>query len=134
MILRILGYAVAVSLVFCIHFIIRKHKALKNSDQFEGTVIGYEPHRGSKGTTYALRIEYRDQQSRAQVFTASGASSPPARPIGAKVLVFQHRDGGRPDILVFESVYLGLWIWFCFGMCVIGCLMAPYVLDAVYKK
>jgi hypothetical protein len=134
MILKLLGYTVSFSLFFCIYFMVRKHSELKNSDQFEGSVIGYEASRGSKGTTYALKIQYKDQNSNTQEFTASGGSSPPSRPIGATVRVFQHRDGSKPDILVFESVYLGLWIWFCVGLCVSGCLIAPYFLSTVYTK
>jgi hypothetical protein len=89
MVLRLLGYTIACSLVFCVYFIIQKHLALKNSDQFEGSVIGCESRRGRKGKrTYALKIQYTDRESQVKVFTASGASSPPARSIGAKVLVF----------------------------------------------
>ncbi len=133
--LKILGGLIVFSLVFCLYFIFKKHTKLKNSAQFEGVVVGLEPSRDSDGkTTYALKIEYRDDHAVAHQFTASGASSPPARPIGAKVLVFQPFDGSKPDILVFESIYLALWIWLCVGICITGCFAAPYVLAAIYRK
>ena len=136
MALKIVGYTVALSLIFCIHFILKKHRELKNSDQFTGSVIGYERHNrsGRRGSTYALKIEYKNTNSISQVFIAAGASSPPALPLGAKVRVFQHRDGSNPDVLIFQSVYLGLWIWFCIGVCVLGCLCAPYLLNVIYGK
>lgn len=134
-ILKIIGYLISFSLIFCLYFIFKKHEALRNSDQYEGTVVGLEPRTGSKGErTYALRVEYADRNDMTHTFVTSGASSPPARPVGAKVRVFQHRDGSKPDILVFESVYLGFWIWFCVGIAVTGCLVAPFVLKAIYEK
>ena len=132
MLLKILGYSVVISLIFCVYLIVRKHQALKNSEQFAGTVVGHA-RSGSKGSTYALTVEYRDGNSVNHVFTAPGSSNPPARPIGAKVVVFEHRDGSTPDVLVFESVYLGLWIWLCVGLSVLGCFLAPLVLNFLYR-
>lgn len=134
MALKILSYTIVLSLFFCVYFIYKKHLTLKNSDRFEGRVVGYESVRGTKGVTYALRVEYQDADYANHTFTASGATSPPAKPIGAKVVVFQPRDASDPNILVFESLYLGLWIWFCLGICVFGCVFAPYILNLVYLK
>jgi hypothetical protein len=134
MVLKFIGGLIVLSLIPCVYLMVRKHQELKNSDQFEGTVIGHVPHSGGKSTTYGLKVQYLNQNETLTEFEASVASSPPARPIGAKVIVFQHRSGSAPDILVFESVYLLYWIWFCVGLCVAGCFLAPWVMNLLYRK
>ena len=134
MILKYLGWAIALSLVFCIYFILKKHQTLKNADHFPGKVIGYETHSGNKGPSYALKIQYHDAAGISHQFVAPGASSPPSRPIGAEEMVFQPRDGEPPAVLIFQSLYLGLWIWLCAGIGVLGCMLAPTILKYLYLR
>jgi len=134
-ILPTLGYVITLSLVFCVYLMGRKHIALQKARQYEGTVIGYESRPGNKGTTYSLKVEYQDSESQRHTFIARGSSNPPARAVGAKVTVFQHATPGvTPDILVFEDLYLGYWIWLCLGVCVAGCLVSPFVLKWLYLR
>jgi len=136
MILKYLGWAIALSLVLCIYFILKKHQALKNADHFPGKVVGYETRSGVDGptTTYALKIKYYDALGISHQFVAPGASQPPSRPIGADVMVFQPRDGEPPAVLIFQSLYLGLWIWLCAGIGVLGCMLAPTILKYLYLR
>jgi len=134
-ILPTLGYVAALSLVFCIFLVIRKHEALLRAQQCEGSVIGYAARRGTKGgTTYALKINYHDDQGRAHDFTTKTSSKPPARTIGEKVIVFHYPDGSPPSVLLFGELYLGYWIWFCVGICAAGCLVAPRILNFLYVR
>lgn len=136
MILKIIGWVAVVSLVACVYFAFRKHYELTHSDQFEGTVTGYKAVKGGRNnsTTYALEIEYKDKEASSHTFVASGSSNPPARAIGAKVIVFQHLDGTKPDVLIFESTYFGLWLWLCLGIFAAGCLAGPVLLKAIYLR
>ena len=121
-------------MVFCIYFIIKKHITLKHSDQYEGSVIGYEARNDNKGTTYSLKIEYKDRNLVSHTFVAPTSSNPPALKVGEKVVVFQHQDGSNPDILVFECLYLSLWVWFCLSILATGCILSPYILRVLYER
>lgn len=135
MILKLIGFVVALSLVPCIYLAFKKHLALKNAEQCQGKVISHIPSRSSKGrTNYKLQIEYTDRAGAINHFTTSSASSPPSRDVGDEVVVFKHASGSAPDVLVFEELYLGYWMWFCVALCVVGCFAAPMVLRFVYMK
>ena len=135
MILKILGFTAVLSLLPCLYLAIRKHTALKSAEQYTGRVISHVTSRGSKGKTlYKLQIEYTDGNGALNHFTTSSASSPASRDVGDEVTVFKHADGSRADVLVFEELYFGYWLWFCIAMCVAGCFAAPAVLRLVYMK
>jgi hypothetical protein len=129
------GYALALSLVFCVHLVLRKHRALRGAEQCQGSVIAHVRRTGGRGgPSYALKIGYRDKQSISHDFTTRNASNPPSRAVGAKVTVFHYPDGSAPDVLVFEDLYLWYWIWFCLGAFALGCLVAPRVLNILYLR
>ena len=131
--LLVLGYLVALSTALCVVLVIRKHFALRKAEQFEGSVINHVARRGSKGgTTYALTIAYNDRNGEPHEFTTRSGSNPPSRDIGAKVTVFHHANGAKPDILVFQELYLGYWIWFCFAACIAGCLAGSHLISRLY--
>ena len=134
-ILKLIGFVAALSLVPCLYLAFKKHIALKNAEQCQGRVIDLIPTRGSKGSTnYKMQIEYTDRTGAINHFTTTSASNPPSRDRGEEVLVFKHADGSAPDVLVFQDLYLGYWLWFCVGLCVVGCFAAPLVLRLVYPK
>ena len=135
MILRLLGYVIALSLIGCVYLALRKHASLRSAEQYQGTVTGHVARRGSKGRrVYALQVEYRNRMGAIRRFESTNASSPAARPIGAEVTVFEHPNGASQDLLLFSELYLGYWIWFCAGLCVAGCLAAPVLLRLIYVK
>ena len=89
--------------------------------------------RASKGgTVYALEVAYRDGGGAEQRFVTGMPSRPAVRQVGDKVLVLSHRDGSKPDLAIFQLLYLGYWIWFCVGMGAIGCLLGPALVEALY--
>jgi len=122
-------------LVLCIVLVIRKHSALRGAQQCEGIVIGHDPRSGNQdGTTYALKIAYKDQNGGFHSFTTKSSSNPPSKPIGQKLIVFHYSDGTPADVLVFQHLFLGYWIWLCLGICVSGCFLAPRILDWLYVR
>jgi hypothetical protein len=135
MIIPIFGYALALSLVLCVHLVVRKHRALRGAQQCAGSVIAHVRRVGGKGgPTFALKVDYKDKAGVNHDFTTRNASNPPSRTIGEKVTVFHYPDGSAPDVLVFEDLYLWYWMWFCLGVCAAGCIVAPRVLDFVYLR
>ena len=135
MILKVIGYLIAFSLIGCVYLAMRKHASLKGAEQCRGVVIGHVARTGSKGrTVYALEVEYTDRTGATRHFVTDNASSPPERAVGDEVVVFAHPDKSKPDILVFEELFLGYWIWFCVGVLAAGCLAAPTVLRLIYLK
>jgi hypothetical protein len=135
MVLKLIGYLLAFSLIPCIHQVMRKHAILKNSAQFPGSVVGHVGRSGGRGgRVYALEVEYRNGNGTAKRFVTSSAGNPPARAVGDKVVVFEHRDGGAPDVLLFEELYVVYWLWFCCGIAAVGCLVAPALLRLIYLK
>jgi hypothetical protein len=106
---------------------------VKNS--YPGNVANLVPRRGSKGgTVYALEVVYHDRAGAEQRFVTGMASRPAARQVGDKVVVLAHRDGSKPDLAIFQLLYLGYWIWFCAGIGAIGCLLGPSLVEALYAQ
>jgi hypothetical protein len=135
MIITAFGYAMALSLVLCVHLVVRKHRALRGAQQCEGSVIAHVPRTGGRSSlTYALKIDYRDKQGVSHDFTTRDSSNPASRAVGAKVTVFHYADGSPPDVLVFAELYLWYWIWFCLGGCAAGCIVASWLLDIIYRR
>jgi hypothetical protein len=133
MFLKVLGSIVALSLIACVYLVLRKHAALKRAEQFDGVVVEHVARRGSKGgRTYALAIEFRDHRGTPSRLVTSTSSNPASREIGEHVVVFKHSEGGRPEVLIFQELYLFYWIWFCLALCVAGTFAAPRVLDWLY--
>jgi len=135
--LLIFGITAAVSIIPCVLLIVRKHAALLVAEQYEGTVVGHASRRsgGKQATmTYALKIEYKDRSGAAHEFTTRVGSNPPSHPRGARLTVFHHADGRRPDVLHFGYLYFGYWLWFCVAFCAIGCLVAPHLLKRIYLQ
>lgn len=134
MILKVLGYLVVASLIPCVYLMVKKHFALREAEQCAGFVTGHEARRGSKGgNVYALKIEYKDAAGVVHKFSTSSASNPPARKIGTEVVVFHHATG-RPDVMVFEHLFLGYWLWLSIGLTVLGCFVLPPILQMIYVK
>lgn len=135
MIIKLLGLLFALSIVPCVYYVLKKHTDLKSAEQLEGTVIGHEERKGSKGSlTYALMIEYQDNLAHNHQFTTGASTNPPARKIGEKVTVFHHGEHAKPDIMVFEYLFFGYWIWFCAALAILGCFILPTFLRVVYLK
>jgi hypothetical protein len=135
MFLKILCYLAAFSLIACVILVLRKHAHLRAADRFGGSVVNLVPRRGSKGgTVYALEVTYRDGGGTEQRFVTGMASQPAARQVGEKVVVLAHRDGSKPDLAIFQMLYLGYWIWFCVGIGAIGCLLGPTLVEALYAQ
>ena len=135
MILKLLGLLIVASLCPCLYYSFKTHDALKKAAQFEGTVIGHEKRRGSKGgVSYALTIKYRDHQSQTHTFTTNASTSPAARDIGEKLVVFHHKGNRNPDILIFEHLFLINWLWFCLAIAIMGCFVFPTFLKVIYLK
>jgi len=130
--LKTLGIIIMLSLPVCIFLIVRKHIALTRAVQYEGRVVAYE--HGSGSGTYALKIRYIDGDNQTHKFVSRSASYPPSRNIGDRVTVFHHLDGSTPDILVFEDLFLVYWIWILVGIAATGCMLIPYLLEAVYRR
>lgn len=135
MFLKVLYYLAALSLIACVALVLRKHAYLRSADRFPGSVANLVPRRGSKGgTVYALEVVYHDRGGAEQRFVTSMASRPAARQVGDKVVVLAHRDGSKPDLAIFQLLYLGYWIWFCAGIGAIGCLLGPGIVEALYAQ
>jgi hypothetical protein len=135
MFFRIICYLTALSLIACIVLVLRKHAYLRTADRFTGNVANLVPRRGNKGgTVYALEVVYRDGGGAEQRFVTGAASRPAARQVGDKVVVLAHRDGSKPDLVIFQLLYLGYWIWFCAGIGAIGCLLGPALVEALYGQ
>ena len=134
----ILGVVGALSIVPCMIMVLRKHSAVRSAHQYEGRVVEHELRestgkKGRRRTTYTLKISYQDEEGTRHEFSTRTASNPPSREIGDTVTVFHHPDGSDPDILVFTELYLGYWLWFCFGICCAGCVLGPRVIEWVYR-
>jgi hypothetical protein len=134
MLFRIIGYLLAMSVVPCLFLLVRRHVTLRHSEIYNGTVVAHEVRNDRDSPYFALRVEYRDSQSQVHGFTTESAMNPPARKVGDGVMVFHYSDGSRPDIMVFEHLFLGYWTWLCACICVIGWLCAPAVMRALYHK
>lgn len=130
--LLLLGVAAALSLLPCLALIIRKHVALRRADQYQGTVVSHV-ERGKNDSSYALKIAYEDRDGIAHEYTTLSSSSPPARNIGAPVTVFHHRDGSR-DVLVFQHLYFGYWLWLCLATFITGCVFGSSILSRIYLR
>jgi hypothetical protein len=133
----IFGIIAALSIIPCVILMVRKHAALRVAEQCEGTVIGHVAKRGSgkrASTTYALKIAYKDRAGAEHEFTTAVGSNPPSHERGAKLTVFHHADGRRPDVLSFAYLYFGYWLWLCVAVCAIGCLVAPHLLPRIYLR
>jgi Protein of unknown function (DUF3592) len=129
--LKTLGLLVVLSLPVCIFLVVRKHIALTRAVQYEGRVVAHEAR---SSTTYALKIQYTDADNHTHRFVSTSSSYPPSRNVGDRVTVFHHVDGSSPDILVFEDLFLLYWIWISFGIAVAGCMLIPYLLEAIYLR
>jgi hypothetical protein len=134
MFLKVFAGLAACSLVLCIYLVLRKHLSLRDADRFPGTVSKLVPRTGRKGTTYALEVSYRDGGGNEKLFVTGMASRPALRQVGDRVTVLAHRDGSKPDLLIFQLLYLGYWLWFCAGICAIGFLLGPPLVEALYAQ
>lgn len=111
----------------------RKHALLRSAQKYNGVVTDYVIGRGTKGrTNYALQITYTNNKGIEKRFVTSATSSSPECAIGESVAVFEKIDGTEPDVLIFAYLYLHYWIWFCAGITVLGCLLAPGLLRNLY--
>ncbi|NJN74873.1 MAG: hypothetical protein HC799_19875 [Limnothrix sp. RL_2_0] len=129
-----LGLILAASILFCVPLIVKKHLALTTAAQYDGVVIGHKPYSANDGLTYALEIEYQGADFRTHTFENRPASNPPARKIGDRVRVFDLGDEKPPQVLAFQTMYCGYWIWFCFSFCALGCFVAPTLMRLIYIK
>jgi hypothetical protein len=132
MFFKTLCYVAAFSLAGCAYLVFRKHAVLRAADRYPGSVCNLVARRGSKGgALFALEVAYRDGGGTEQRFVTGMASRPAMRQVGDKVTVLAHRDGSKPDLLAFELLYLGYWLWFCAGICAIGYLLGPALVEAL---
>jgi len=130
---KLVAGLVGLSLFYCVFLVVRKHSALKTAVRFDGEVVGYVSG-GGKGRTKRLKVVYLDEMGKRRTFDDPGiASDPPSRPIGAKVTVLRQADGTH-EVLLFQSLYLGYWIWFCFAACFMGLWVLPFAVERIYGK
>lgn len=125
-------------MVLCVFLVLRKHSALRAAHQCKGSVLKHVARQSEKkgvvGVVYALKIGYQDHHGVAHEFTTSSASNPPSAKVGSSVTVFHHTDGSSADVLIFQELYLGYWIWFCIGVWIVGCIAGPYLLPRIYAR
>ncbi|AFY37698.1 hypothetical protein Lepto7376_1346 [[Leptolyngbya] sp. PCC 7376] len=132
--IRAVGLVLAVSLFFCIPHVVKKHNALRTAAQYDGIVVGHKEHRDNNGISYALEVEYQGADFKTHTFVNHPATNPPAKVIGDRVRIFDHGDGKRLEVLAFQTMYLGYWIWFCISFCAFGCFIAPTLMELIYLK
>ncbi|MGB2926659.1 MAG: hypothetical protein WBB82_15270 [Limnothrix sp.] len=133
-IVKVLGLMLAASMLLCLPLVAKKHNALKTATQYDGIVIGHKAHSDNDGTAYSLEVEYQGADFRKHIFVNSASSNPPARAIGDPVRVFDHGDNKTPEVLAFQTIYVGYWIWFCCSLAVLGCFVAPTFMRMIYLK
>lgn len=128
----------AISLLLCVTLVVKKHFSLKNADQYEGIVVGYEERKSLRGkgghrhNVFALKVDYlKEDNSQSHKFTTLTASYPPSKEIGEKVKVVVYKDG-KEDVLDFQFVYIFYWIWFCVGLLAAGLVWLPKILQLIY--
>lgn len=137
-IFRVIGHLLAISLLLCISLVVKKHLSLKNADQYEGIVVGYEERKSLRGkgghrhNVFALKVDYlREDYLQVHKFTTLVASYPPSKEIGEKVKVFVYKDG-KEEALDFQFVYIFYWIWFCVGFLAAGLVWLPKIFQLIY--
>jgi hypothetical protein len=93
---------------------IRTRRFVSESFRVQGTVVGLEARRGSKGgTTYAPVVEYATREGQPRLFTDPVSSRPAGYSVGDRVEVLYHyRDHERVRLasrfrLYFVPVLLG---------------------------
>ena len=133
-VLASLGYLAILGLLLGTYFAWRKHVQLRNSDQFDGRVIGHVPKHIGGRQYYALKVEYLDFKGQRQEFVTTQTGKPASRNIREPVRVFVPKNGANPDVLVFELVYLKYFIGITLGTFALVCFLSPYILRAIYIK
>ena len=135
MFLKVIGYITLISFIPLAYFAVRKHERLKNGTQYAGIVTDLIRRRSSKGgPVYAIQVEYQDSSGGRKFFVNEYASNPPIRLVGNVVKVVEYRDGRNPDVLVFTSLYVFYWMWFCVILLVAGVFAGQTVIDWIYAK
>ena len=129
-----MGGIAVLFLFVSLYFAIRKHIAISQADQFPGKVIGHESRSSSRSTSYALKIKYKNLDGIQKEFITKQATGPAAKNIGETVIVLAPKDGGTPDVLVFELLYLKYFIGITIGFFSLICFLSPTLLKVVYQK
>jgi hypothetical protein len=102
-ILLFIGLALAAAGWF---LLFRAHRAVDGKPVIQGEVAELIPVRGSKGgTSYKLRVAYRDPAGNAGMLTTRWAQNPPAARVGEAVKLAWTGPGETPVLLLFSSLF-----------------------------
>lgn len=134
LIFTVIGLAVA---GFGAWLLLRAHRKVEGRPVIQGQVIELIPVRGSKGgTSYKLRVAYRDPAGNSGTLTTRWAQNPPAAKEGETVQLAWIAPGEDPVLLLFSSLFGTGFVIVVFGLALAticgGFAYGPEVIRRLY--